>query len=237
MEFLRMMRFLFLCRHWSSKTRMKKIVFIFLFVISFQAVNAVDITIKYRDGSSEIRHYASNTRTIKFNYALGRNTIEIAGLEQLKNLKELWLGMTTFIKNYDFLKKLNTLEILVFQDARLSEINFIYDITSIRRLIFQGCSINNLKIDISRLSNLEYFEFTNSQLLETPFIINEKQNMDIINIAYNNINNISIAEEIDVKIIAIGNPIQNAENKNLILGERADSIYYFLPEKYRQYIR
>jgi len=97
-------------------------------------------------------------------------------------------------------------------------------------------TISSFEIDASRLPNLEYFEFTNSQLTEFPIFIKEKQNIDVINIAYNSISYIPIEESINILIIAAGNQIINTDNKNIIIGS-GDDVYFLLPEKYRQYVR
>jgi hypothetical protein len=72
-------------------------------------------------------------------------------LEQFPNLNELWLGMTAFMKDYDFLGKLNKLEVLVFQDIRFSDISFLYEMSALKRLVFQSCKIGE-NIDASKIS-------------------------------------------------------------------------------------
>ena len=213
---------------------MKILYIVFLISIYSQLINAFEITIKYRDGSSKIEQYDESIEKLSFIYGRGRNIVDIAGLEQFKNLKELWLGMTSQINNYSFLKHLDNIEILVFQDINFKNIDFLYDMVSLRKLIFQSCRIVG-KIDASRLPHLEYFEFTNSSLTEFPIKICNQNKLDIINVAFNNIHNIPNVEYLKVLILAVSNPI-NINNKNVITGDVND--YFFLvPEKYRQYIR
>ena len=199
--------------------------------------NVLELTIINTDGTSEVRHYDIYTEKLEFTYGAGRNIVQIIGLDSFTNLNEIWLGMTPFINDYSFLGKLNALEVLVFQNIAFSEIDFLYEISTLRKLIFQSCSINNLKIDASKFPNLEYFEFTNSQLNQFPIIIQEKGNINAINIAYNRINDIPIEESTNILIIAVGNPIvAYTSNKNIIIGP-GDDVYYLLPEEYRQYVR
>jgi len=213
---------------------MKKVIIIFFLVFLLQGINAIELTIKYRDGTSKVEHYDEHTEILSFTYGYGKNIIEITGLEKFGNLRELWLGMTSQIKDYNFLRKLNTIEVLVFQDITFSNIDFIYDMISLKRLIFQSCKINK-EINAAKLPNLEYFEFTNSDLIKFPIEIREKRKIDIINVAYNKIDYIPIEECIDILIIAIDNPIHSVNNKNIVT--QVDSYSFFLPEKYRQYAR
>lgn len=218
-------------------TRMRKLTIIYLLFISVYWINPVELTIKYRDGSSEIRSYPDNTEKINFTYGAGRNITEIVGLEYFPRLKELWLGMTAFIRDYNFLEKLNTLEVLVFQDIQFSDINFLYGINSLKRLIFQSCRLGDNIIDASKLPYLEYFECTNSQLVKFPIEIKERRKIDTINIAYNNIEDITIPNYMDILIIAVGNPLLVTDTKKIITGPRGTDIYNILPENYRQYLR
>ena len=64
---------------------------IFLLIMSFQLVNAIDLTIKYKDGTYRTEYYEENTDILSFNYGRGKNMVEIIGLEKFLNLKELWL--------------------------------------------------------------------------------------------------------------------------------------------------
>ena len=65
-------------------------------------------------------------------------------------------------------------------------------------------------------------------------VIQKKQKIDTINIAYNKIRNIPIDEDMDMLVIAVGNPVKYI-NKNIITG--TGSIYHLLPELYRQYVQ
>ena len=215
---------------------MKKLIIFILLTMVFQWANAIEITIRNIDGSTEIRQYNVSTERLEFIYGNGRNMIEIIGLEQLVNLREIWIGMTPFITNYDFLTRINYLEVLVFQDIRFSDIDFIYNIPSLKKIIFQSCRINNV-IDVTRLPYLEYFEFTHSQLTEFPILIQERRNIDTINVSFNSISIIPIDENLDILIIAVRNQIRNTGNSNIITDVPGNNIYYILPERYRQYLR
>jgi len=215
---------------------MKKLFICILLTMVFQWANAIEITIRNIDGSTEVRHFDVNTERIRFIYGDGRNMVEIVGLEQLVNLKEIWIGMTPFINDFSFLTRLDNIEALVFQDIRFSDIDFIYTIPSLKRLIFQSCRINNV-IDATRLPYLEYFEFTHSQLTEFPILIQERRNIDTINVAFNNISNIPIDESLDILIIAVRNQIRNTGNSNIVTDVPGNNIFIILPEKYRQYLR
>ena len=62
---------------------MKAFLTCFLLIISFQTTQAVEITLLYRNGTSEIREYEEMTEKLEFNYAIGQNIVEISGLDQL----------------------------------------------------------------------------------------------------------------------------------------------------------
>jgi len=214
----------------------KKIIFsIIILILTVQYLNSIEITILFRDGTSKTEYYDEDIEKLTFTLNRGRNVQKITGLEQFNNLNELWFGMTSQIENYTFLTLLKKIETLVLQDLTINNIEFIYAMPALRRLILQSCKINK-KIDASKILLLEYFEFTNSSLTEFPIKISKKGNISMINIAFNNISNIPIYKCTDISIIAINNPIQNKNNRNIILGDE-NNYYAILPEKYRQYVR
>jgi len=221
----------------------KFIIIVFLLIASFKLVNAAELTVKLRDGTFVVRQLDVNTQ--KINFTIGesrdmsindpRNIVEIAGLENFPKLRELWFWAVPFISDFNFLRRLDTLEVLVFQDIRFNNIDFIYDLVSLRKLIFQGCRVNKT-IDASRLPNLEYFEFTNSQLTEFPLRVVERRNISTINIAFNNIRDISSIENMEILIIAHRNPIRITGNQNIITYD-GSSFFYAVPKRYRRFVR
>ena len=55
------------------------------------------------------------------------------------------------------------------------------------------------------------------------------------NIAFNNINDIPIADNMCILVIAIGNPVQNTGSTNIITGRR--DFFHAVPERYRRFVR
>ena len=212
---------------------MNKFFTIFLLFFSVISLGAIDLTIRYRDGSSRVFQYDDNAERLVFRH--GTLIVAIDGIEQFKNLKDIRFEMTSYIGDYNFLRSLDTVEVLLFETMFISDISFIYEMASLKRLILQGFRTDTKLIDASRLPNLEYFEFTNSQLTEFPLLIKNKQNVDTINIAYNRISNIPIDESMEILVIAVGNPINYTNNRNIITG--TEGTFFLLPEKYRQYVQ
>jgi hypothetical protein len=219
--------------HIIRSTKMKKLFTIFLLVFSFSELNAVDLTIRYRDGSTRVFQYDDNTEKLAFRY--GVEIVAIEGIEQLSDLKEIRFEMTSYISDFSFLRSLSSVEVLRFETMFIPDISFIYEMASLRRLILQGFRTDNVMIDASRLPNLEYFEFTNSQLTEFPLAITKRQKIDTINVAFNRISNIPIDESMGILVMAVGNPIISFDNRNIITG--TGDIFHLLPEEYRQYVK
>jgi len=216
----------------------KLVITVLLLVLYCWQINAtelVTLTVKFWDGTYEVRQYDINTEELRFPFA--QNVVEIVGLDEFPNLRELWLERTAFMNDFNFLRRIDTLETLVFFMVTLPDIDFLYDLISLRGLVFQSVRINNkIGVDVSRLPNLEYFEFTHSQLVDFPILIEERRSISVINIASNNITDISGVENMGILLIAKGNPIQYTGNTNIITGSM-DNFFHAVPERYRRFVR
>jgi Leucine-rich repeat (LRR) protein len=160
---------------------MKNTILIFLLCTNF--IYAHDLTIITKDEKDEIRNYEDGTSELHF---FNDNLTKIIGLENFTNLKQIRFEMTPYISDFNFLEGINSIEVIIFQDIKISSIDFLYEMKSLERIIFQSCVINGY-IDVSKLPNLEYFEFTNSEITEIPLFIDNKTKLDIINVSYNKI--------------------------------------------------
>jgi hypothetical protein len=165
--------------------------------------------------------------------------ISISGLEKFNNLQKIRFAMTGFLHDFSFLTGLATVEELWFQDVGIDNIDFLYEMRSLKNLIFQGCTIDkkidDKKIEISRIPELEYFEYSYGSLTEFPLILNNKSRLKVINLLFNKISNISLETDTDIIIIVIGNPIR--ERKKYMVFGNFEDFSKILPPEYRKYIR
>jgi len=209
----------------------KHAIAIFFVTLSFQQANATELTeltIRRWDGTYEVRQYDASTEKFMFTFAW--DIAEITGLENFPNLRELWFERTANMTDFNFLRGLDALETLVFFMVDLADTDFLYDLPSLRELVFQSCIGFDSKIDASRLPNLEYFEFTNSHLTCFPLIVDKRRNIGAINIAVNNISDISSVEGMGILVIADRNP-------SIIADDDGHVFLYAVPERYRRFIR
>ncbi|MCL2194178.1 MAG: hypothetical protein FWB78_12390 [Treponema sp.] len=208
---------------------------VFLLVLSLRWGNAeemAELKIIHWDGASELRQYPVNAE--KFGTYFGKTVVEIVGLENFPNLRELWFSRVPFMRDFNFLRGLDALETLVFFLVTITDIDFLYDLTSLRELVFQGASLEG-KIDASRLPNLEYFEFSQSRLTNLPIKIVERGNINTINISGNNITDISSVYDMGILVLVHVNPIPNTGNPNILTGGW-DVFFRSLPERYRRFL-
>jgi Leucine-rich repeat (LRR) protein len=201
---------------------MNKYLFLTIFITAAFSLYSADIFLIKRDGSMEIKHYDDSTEEL---YFFKDYTVNIKSLEELKALRRIRFEMTGYLHNFDFLAGLTTVEELHFQDVRFDSIDFLYEMPSLKNLVIQSCKINN-KIEISRMRQLEYFEFTNGGLTELPLILDAEKanNIKVINIAYNKITDLNINDNYrDVIIVATNNPIQE-RGANILFGDLFEAL-------------
>jgi Leucine-rich repeat (LRR) protein len=208
---------------------MKRMVFVVILFLLPSWLNAVNIIISYGDGTSKIEAHDETTESLYFRYS---NIVNISGLEGLPNLQKIRFEGTYNLHEFNFLAGLTMINEIIFQTISMESIDFLYEMPSLKNLVFQGCRRIGGIIEISRIPNLEYFEFTNSQLTELPLRLTNQSSLRVINIAYNNISNINVDLDSNIMIIITGNPIYE-KKPNWISGR----LFEILPLEYRQYIR
>jgi len=161
-------------------------------------------------------------------------TIKIYGLEKLASLKKLTFNKTAFIENFDFITVNQKIETLVISDCKIDDFNFLKKMPNLKILVFQTCSANYDKIDLINNEKLEYLSITNACLEKFPDIENMPSNLQYLNLSFNKISSLSLSKQsrhMNVSNIFIfNNPITDKLNNFKV---DIDS----LPRKYRQYIK
>ena len=94
----------------------------------------------------------------------GYRTQDIRGLEKLKHLKVLEFQNLAFLKNYNFLKKISTLEELYFDAVYFSDFSVLSDMTKLKKVEHNGYmpketieKIRSEGLDFSFCPDLELF--------------------------------------------------------------------------------
>ena len=129
------------------------------------------------DGREVAEYYPADTETLTIfdSASNGYRTQDIRGLENLKNLKVLDFQKLAFLKNYNFLKKITSVEELYFGSVHFSDFSVLSGMTKLKKLEHHGYisketieQIYSKGLDFSFCPNLElltldpwerYFEF------------------------------------------------------------------------------
>jgi hypothetical protein len=129
------------------------------------------------DGREVAEYYPADTETLTIfdSASNGYRTLDIRGLENLKNLKVLDFQKLAFLKNYNFLKKITSVEELYFGSVHFSDFSVLSGMTKLKKLEHHGYisketieQIYSQGLDFSFCPNLElltldpwerYFEF------------------------------------------------------------------------------
>ena len=92
------------------------------------------------DGREVAEYYPADTETLTIfdSASNGYRTQDIRGLENLKNLKVLDFQKLAFLKNYNFLKKITSVEELYFGSVHFSDFSVLSGMTKLKKLEHHG---------------------------------------------------------------------------------------------------
>ena len=92
------------------------------------------------DGREVSEYYPADTETLTIfdSASNGYRTQDIRGLEDLKNLKVLDFQKLAFLKNYNFLKKITSVEELYFGSVHFSDFSVLSGMTKLKKLEHHG---------------------------------------------------------------------------------------------------
>lgn len=92
------------------------------------------------DGREVSEYYPADTETLTIfdSASNGYRTLDIRGLENLKNLKVLDFQKLAFLKNYNFLKKITSVEELYFGSVHFSDFSVLSGMTKLKKLEHHG---------------------------------------------------------------------------------------------------
>ncbi|MGI5174672.1 hypothetical protein H0R92_13880 [Treponema sp. OMZ 840] len=118
------------------------------------------------DGREVAEYYPADTETLTIfdSASNGYRTLDIRGLENLKNLKVLDFQKLAFLKNYDFLKEVSTVEELYFGSVHFSDFSVLSGMTKLKVCEYHGYmpketieKIRSEGLDFSFCPDLELF--------------------------------------------------------------------------------
>ena len=118
------------------------------------------------DGTEVVEYCSADTEKMVIFDSDGNRyrTQDIRGLEKLKHLKVLEFQNLAFLKNYNFLKKISTLEELYFDAVYFSDFSVLSDMTKLKKVEHNGYmpkeSIEKIRsegLDFSFCPDLELF--------------------------------------------------------------------------------
>ena len=118
------------------------------------------------DGTEIVEYCSADTQKMVIfdSDGNGYRTQDIRGLEKLKHLKVLEFQNLAFLKNYNFLKKISTLEELYFDAVYFSDFSVLSDMTKLKKVEHNGYmpketieKIRSEGLDFSFCPDLELF--------------------------------------------------------------------------------
>ena len=118
------------------------------------------------DGTEVTEYYSADIESLVIfdSDGNGYRTQDIRGLEKLKHLKVLEFQNLAFLKNYNFLKKISTLEELYFDAVYFSDFSVLSDMTKLKKVEHNGYmpketieKIRSEGLDFSFCPDLELF--------------------------------------------------------------------------------
>lgn len=118
------------------------------------------------DGTEIVEYCSADTQKMVIfdSDGNGYRTQDIRGLEKLKHLKVLEFQNLAFLKNYNFLKKISTLEELYFDAVYFSDFSVLSDMTKLKKVEYNGYmpketieKIRSEGLDFSFCPDLELF--------------------------------------------------------------------------------
>ncbi len=204
-------------------------LFLLFLTVSFSFAEEIEIKlISEKNGTAESLYYDTNTETFSLGY--GSYVSKIENLEKLKNLTEVSLVGTAFLKDLSFLRQCTELEVLTLYDLHVSDFSFLYSLPKLKVLDIQSVTFSKL-FDILKLQKLEYLAMVNCGITSLKDFADHGKNLQYINLSGNKIEEISHIKANDNAVYILSlNPVA----KRLFLG--SDS-YSFLPDEYKRFVR
>lgn len=143
-----------------------KILLFLLMMTAWLFAEDVKIIRVMTDGTEIVEYCSADTQKMVIfdSDGNGYRTQDIRGLEKLKHLKVLEFQNLAFLKNYNFLKKISTLEELYFDAVYFSDFSVLSDMTKLKKLEHNGYmpketieKIRSEGLDFSFCPDLELF--------------------------------------------------------------------------------
>jgi Leucine-rich repeat (LRR) protein len=182
----------------------------------------------------ETREYPSSTDSLNFSH---EDFVQIDGLEDFKNLREISFSRMMNISDWSFLQNIDTLETLWMNFVEIDKLAMIFAIPNLEEVILQAVKVSvedTGSIQIAS-SKLVYLEITDSELTRIPSFYLFPDSLKFANFGKNSISQVD--EDILVQnkgtiFFLAGNPIRLPNIGNCITGE---SYYDLLPSEYLKY--
>ena len=117
-----------------------KILLFLLMMTVWSFAEDVKIIRVMTDGTEVAKYYSADIESLVIfdSDSNGYRTQGVRGLEKLKHLKILEFQTLPFLKNYDFLKELSTVEELYFGSVHFSDFSVLSGMTKLKKVEHTG---------------------------------------------------------------------------------------------------
>ena len=190
----------------------------------------VDITIMDKKEGRKVVSYPADTKEFCIKY--GSYTMNIEGLENLPELEAIKLEGTAFITNYSFIGKCKNLKHLVFWDDQIDDFSFLKELNNLETLTFHSCRMKSLP-QISHMKKLRVFTLRSCGLKSLEEMKTLPKNLEILNLADNEFDDLKKIPKTNAKIILWCNSIGGRNYKNYVF---SDDCWNLIPEEYKKYV-
>ncbi len=171
----------------------------------------------------------------KYYLGYGDYVTGISDLSSLHHLKTVEIEGTAFLHDFSFLADCSQLKTLVIRECTIDDFDFLLKLAELENLVLQSVRCSSYP-DIEGMKCLDYFEMSDSGVIDTCWLEDPPQTVKVLNLAYNAIQKIDIHKYPSVnKIILTGNPLERTELPAKF--STGDDVYTELPEQYRKFVR
>lgn len=171
----------------------------------------------------------------KFYLGYGDYVTGISGLSSLHHLKTVEIEGTAFLHDFSFLADCRQLKTLVIRECTIDDFDFLSNLAELENLVLQSVRCSSYP-DIAGMKCLDYFEMSDSGVIDTCWLEDPPQTVRILNLSYNAIETIDTHKYPYVnKIILTGNPVKRTGLPAKF--STGDDVYTELPEQYRKFVR
>ena len=215
---------------------------IFLVIGMKCVAESVDISLTRSNG---VQKLSLDKNTTKFEYgqdyenARFGQVLRIEGLDKLAKLQELSLFGFSSLKDYSFIGKIKSIQILRLTGCNVVDYAFISQLKCLRGLIIQSANgVASAKFSFTS-DDVEYIEISNCQLRKIPTFLALNRSKCILNLFANSISHLSTINQEELErfklAILISNEIKVENPSAMII--TTGRVKDYIPVEYRKYMQ